>query len=62
MERRCPTAPKAAIEQALDRFDAMRHAKGGTPTAELRLEMQKTMQEDAAVFRTEEPSSRVSRR
>ncbi|WP_371037387.1 succinate dehydrogenase flavoprotein subunit [Rhodosalinus sp. FB01] len=49
-----PEAPKAAIEQALDRFDAMRHAKGGTPTAELRLEMQRTMQEDAAVFRTEE--------
>jgi succinate dehydrogenase / fumarate reductase flavoprotein subunit len=49
-----PTPKKAAIEKALDRFDSIRHAKGGTPTAELRLEMQKTMQEDAAVFRTEE--------
>jgi succinate dehydrogenase / fumarate reductase flavoprotein subunit len=49
-----PTPKKAAIEKALDRFDSIRHAKGSTPTAELRLEMQKTMQEDAAVFRTEE--------
>ncbi len=49
-----PDAPKAAIEKALDRFDGLRHARGETPTAELRLEMQKTMQEDAAVFRTEE--------
>ncbi len=39
------------IEKALDRFDGLRHAKGTTPTAELRLEMQKTMQSDAAVFR-----------
>jgi len=35
------------------RFDALRHADGETPTAELRLEMQKTMQQDAAVFRTD---------
>ena len=41
----------ADIEKALDRFDGLRHAKGTTPTAELRLEMQKTMQSDAAVFR-----------
>ncbi len=41
----------ADIEKALDRFDCLRHAKGTTPTAELRLEMQKTMQSDAAVFR-----------
>jgi succinate dehydrogenase / fumarate reductase flavoprotein subunit len=38
----------------LARFDRMRHAAGGTPTAKLRLEMQKAMQEDAAVFRTSE--------
>jgi len=37
----------------MDRFDALRHANGGTPTAELRLTMQKAMQEDAAVFRTD---------
>ena len=41
----------ADIEKALDRFDGLRHAKGTTATAELRLEMQKTMQSDAAVFR-----------
>jgi len=46
-----PDVPKAAIDKALDRFDHYRHAKGGTPTAELRLEMQRTMQSDAAVFR-----------
>src|SRR5690606_17613898 len=32
----------------------LRHADGGTPTAELRDRMQRTMQEDAAVFRTAE--------
>jgi succinate dehydrogenase / fumarate reductase flavoprotein subunit len=41
------------VERALDRFDGLRYANGGTPTAELRLEMQRTMQEDAAVFRTD---------
>ncbi len=44
---------EASVEQAMDRFDALRHADGGTPTAELRLTMQKAMQEDAAVFRTD---------
>jgi succinate dehydrogenase / fumarate reductase, flavoprotein subunit len=38
----------------LARFDRLRHASGGTPTAQLRLEMQTAMQEDAAVFRTGE--------
>ena len=49
-----PVAPKAQIDKAFDRFDAMRHADGGTPTADLRLEMQRTMQADAAVFRASE--------
>jgi len=31
----------------------LRYAKGHVPTADLRLEMQKTMQRDAAVFRTD---------
>lgn len=43
----------ASVEKAMDRFDAMRNASGSVPTAELRLEMQKTMQADAAVFRTD---------
>ncbi len=41
-------------ESAIDRFDRLRHAKGGTPTAELRLRMQKVMQTNCAVFRTGE--------
>ncbi|HFQ15938.1 MAG TPA: succinate dehydrogenase flavoprotein subunit, partial [Rhodobacteraceae bacterium] len=49
-----PRGPDAEVDKILDRFDGLRHASGGTPTAELRLEMQKTMQADAAVFRTEE--------
>jgi len=46
--------PSGAGEKALDRFDRTRHAKGSTPTAELRLTMQRTMQAHAAVFRTSE--------
>ena len=46
-----PKAPVAQIEKAFDRFDGLRNARGGVPTAELRLEMQRTMQSDAAVFR-----------
>ncbi|MEM7650883.1 MAG: succinate dehydrogenase flavoprotein subunit [Pseudomonadota bacterium] len=38
--------------KALERLDKIRNANGGTRTSELRLEMQKTMQEHAAVFRT----------
>ena len=48
-----PTLNQASIDAAFDRFDGLRHANGGTGTAELRLEMQKTMQADAAVFRTD---------
>ena len=49
-----PTLNQASIDKAFDRFDGLRHAKGNMATAELRLEMQKTMQSDAAVFRTAE--------
>jgi succinate dehydrogenase / fumarate reductase flavoprotein subunit len=38
--------------KAINRLDHFRHAKGSTRTSELRLEMQKTMQTHAAVFRT----------
>ncbi|KEO53093.1 succinate dehydrogenase flavoprotein subunit [Thioclava pacifica] len=48
-----PIIPKAKIDAIFDRFDKVRYADGGTPTAELRLEMQRTMQADAAVFRTD---------
>jgi succinate dehydrogenase / fumarate reductase flavoprotein subunit len=49
-----PGLNKAEVDRALDRFDGLRNANGAVPTAELRLEMQRTMQADAAVFRTEE--------
>ena len=50
-------APAAAmnlpsVDKAFDRFDILRYASGQLQTADLRLEMQKTMQADAAVFRT----------
>ncbi|QFT98225.1 Succinate dehydrogenase flavoprotein subunit [Roseovarius sp. THAF8] len=51
-ESAVPATDAGEVDKALDRFDHFRHADGGTPTAELRLEMQRTMQEDAAVFRT----------
>ena len=41
-------------DKALDRFDKLRHAKGGSKTADLRLRMQRIMQNNAAVFRTSE--------
>ncbi len=44
---------QASVESALDRFDTVRHSDGGTPTANLRDEMQQAMQDDAAVFRTD---------
>ncbi|MBB5517785.1 succinate dehydrogenase flavoprotein subunit [Amphiplicatus metriothermophilus] len=45
---------KGAGEEALARLDRFRHAKGATPTAALRFEMQKVMQSNCAVFRTGE--------
>ncbi|MCB5408698.1 succinate dehydrogenase flavoprotein subunit [Pseudogemmobacter faecipullorum] len=49
-----PSTNKGEVDKALGRFDDLRNAKGAIPTAELRLEMQRTMQRDAAVFRAEE--------
>jgi len=46
--------PPRADEPGLDRLDKLRHADGGTPTARLREEMQRTMQDHAAVFRSGE--------
>ena len=47
-----PVLNQASVDKAFDRFDTVRNASGSVPTADLRLEMQKTMQADAAVFRT----------
>ncbi|HMO42923.1 MAG TPA: FAD-binding protein, partial [Phenylobacterium sp.] len=49
-----PELKDADTQAHLARFDRLRHANGSTPTAQLRLDMQKAMQEDAAVFRTGE--------
>ena len=43
-----------ANEAALSHFDHYRHAQGSLPTAEIRLNMQRVMQSNAAVFRTGE--------
>ena len=46
--------PKDAGEASIARLDHYRYAKGGTPTAQLRNRMQRTMQNNCAVFRTGE--------
>jgi succinate dehydrogenase / fumarate reductase flavoprotein subunit len=43
-----------ACDASLARLDKLRNASGGTPTAVIRDKMQRTMQADAAVFRTGE--------
>jgi len=54
-----PGAAQAALPQdsadlALARLDHFRNANGGSPTAEIRTEMQRAMSQHAAVFRTDE--------
>jgi succinate dehydrogenase / fumarate reductase flavoprotein subunit len=54
-----PGAPHQALkpdcgEAALARLDKLRHARGSRRTADIRLDMQRIMQSDAAVFRTGE--------
>ncbi len=51
-ERQRPL-PKDAGDFAVARIDRLRNAQGPRPTAEIRREMQRIMQADAAVFRTE---------
>jgi succinate dehydrogenase / fumarate reductase flavoprotein subunit len=46
--------PKGSEAMSLSRLDHFRHAKGGSPTAQVRNAMQRTMQSDCAVFRAEE--------
>ncbi|MFK7887022.1 MAG: succinate dehydrogenase flavoprotein subunit [Gammaproteobacteria bacterium] len=46
--------PKGAGQNSIDRLDKLRHADGSEGTASIRLNMQKTMQNNAAVFRTGE--------
>ncbi|MBK8507836.1 MAG: succinate dehydrogenase flavoprotein subunit [Candidatus Competibacter sp.] len=44
--------PQASVDKIVARFDRLRNAKGENPTASLRMRMQRTMQNHAAVFRT----------
>ncbi len=46
-----PELPKDGHDRAIARLDKYRFASGSTPTAALRLRMQKTMQANCAVFR-----------
>ncbi len=46
--------PQASVDKIVARFDGLRNAKGENPTASLRMRMQRTMQNHAAVFRTGE--------
>ena len=57
-----PSINEAAVEKIMERFDRLRHANGSTPTAALREKMQRAMQEDAAVFRTQESLEQGCRR
>jgi len=57
-----PDAPASATDQHLARLDRFRNASGSTPTAQLRLAMQRAMQEDAAVFRTGETLAKGAER
>ncbi|MDB5472784.1 MAG: succinate dehydrogenase flavoprotein subunit [Devosia sp.] len=56
IDKSAPIPPINAVqdEKILARFDRLRNASGSQPTAKLRDEMQRTMQTDAAVFRTSE--------
>jgi len=51
-DRRLPR--RDAGDEAVGRLDQIRHATGAFGTASLRLQMQETMQNDCAVFRTDE--------
>ncbi|MHA1571718.1 MAG: succinate dehydrogenase flavoprotein subunit, partial [Alphaproteobacteria bacterium] len=45
---------KESSDKAIAHFDRLRHASGGSPTAQVRVEMQDIMQNNCAVFRTGE--------
>ncbi|WP_147652453.1 succinate dehydrogenase flavoprotein subunit [Vulcaniibacterium gelatinicum] len=51
-----------ACDRSLANLDRIRNASGSLPTAKIRLDMQRAMQEDAAVFRTGETLAQGVRR
>jgi succinate dehydrogenase / fumarate reductase flavoprotein subunit len=61
-EAAIPSINEASVEKIMERFDRLRHANGSSPTAGLRDKMQRAMQEDAAVFRTQESLEQGCRR
>jgi succinate dehydrogenase / fumarate reductase, flavoprotein subunit len=61
-EAAIPTISEPAVDKIMERFDRLRHANGGSPTAVLRDKMQRAMQDDAAVFRTQETLEQGCRR
>ncbi len=48
-----PDLPEAVTDAVIARFDRLRHADGSEPTAAIRDRMQRTMQQHAAVFRSD---------
>ena len=48
-----PPLPEGCAKDTLDRLDKLRHSSGGLSTAQIRGKMQRAMQADAAVFRTQ---------
>lgn len=51
------TIPEESGLKSVEFLDQIRNADGPKPTAEIRLEMQKAMQTDAAVFRCVPPTT-----
>ena len=48
-----PDLPADAGSQTIERLDMLRNSSGGLSVAQIRSNLQKTMQADAAVFRTQ---------
>ena len=48
-----PPLPEDSAKDTLDRLDKLRHSSGALSTAHIRGKMQRAMQADAAVFRTQ---------
>ena len=48
-----PDLPADAGSHTIERLDQLRNSKGGLSVAQIRGQLQKTMQADAAVFRTQ---------
>ncbi len=61
-EAAIPSINQASVEKIMERFDRIRHADGAKPTAMLRDKLQRAMQDDAAVFRTQDSLENGCRR